>query len=124
MRQEWDAALVRHVYDVYCIHALDPTALARAIPKFTDLMNYDVSEFGIQYPAFAEATVKVLSEALVQAEVDVTIHREYELRLLPLIFGSVRPTFPVAYATFRYCSETLLGLGPVPLTCPHSGGER
>ena len=108
MRAQWDKALVRHVYDVYCISSLDPDALHRAHPQFKALVDYDVSEFGVQYEAFAKNPKQTLLDALAKTEGDSKLHEEYKTRLIPLVFGPVRPSYPEAHQVFSQCADALL----------------
>lgn len=108
MRQSWDKALVRHIYDVYCIHLQDSSVLPRAGLQFKALVDYDVVEFGKQYEAFAKDPKQVLFDALAQAETDAQLQDEYQQHLLPLVFGRVRPSYPEAFQVFKHCAESLL----------------
>src|SRR5438105_15478509 len=53
MKQQWDTALVRHIYDTYCIVRFDPTVVERAKRHFKDLVAYDAEEFD-QHEDFAK----------------------------------------------------------------------
>jgi predicted nucleotidyltransferase component of viral defense system len=108
MRQSWDKALVRHVYDVYCIYLLAPSALPLAGFQFKALVDYDVGEFGKQYEAFAKNPKQVLLDALAQAETDAQLQDEYRQHLLPLVFGQARPSYQEAFQVFKRCAESLL----------------
>lgn len=46
--------------------------------------------------------------ALDQINSDALIRGQYETRLMPLIFGSVRPSFDEAFAVFREHAEALI----------------
>ena len=52
----------------------------------------DVAEFGRQQPDFAAAPVAVLERALNQVRADAQTRAEYELNLLPLIYGNFKPS--------------------------------
>ncbi len=107
-RNEWDTALVRHLYDVHCIHAQHPASLVVARQAFAALVAGDTVEFERQHPDFAADPYGVLRRALVQAKADEQTRNEYALNLLPLIYGDVKPPFDEAFASFEYVAETLL----------------
>lgn len=109
MHQEWDKTLVRHVYDVFCICRIDSQVTAKAAKGFRALVQFDTEEFGQQFPPFAVATKDTLQSALAQAEQDPAIRQDYEMHLIPLVFGSVRPSFDEAYGVFRQQAEYLVG---------------
>jgi len=67
MNRSWDTALVRHIYDVHCIHTAHPELLASSASAFSRLVVGDVSEFGRQQPDFAENPLAILTEALDRA---------------------------------------------------------
>ncbi|MCL6701050.1 nucleotidyl transferase AbiEii/AbiGii toxin family protein [Pseudomonas sp. T1.Ur] len=108
MLQPWDEALVRHIYDVYCISLDDPAVSKRAASGFKKLVEFDAAEFGRQFPPFAANPGKVMQRALDQTSSDAAIRGQYNARLMPLIFGSVRPSFDEAFTVFRKHAEALI----------------
>jgi len=108
MLQAWDETLVRHLYDVYCIGLADPAVGERAAAGFKSLVQFDGVEFGRQYPAFADDPKAVMLGALDQIAWDDRVRGQYDTRLMPLIFGSVRPGFDEVYAAFRRYAERLI----------------
>lgn len=109
LRQGWDTALVRHLYDVRCIHLRQPDALAAARHAFPALVAGAQKEFGTQFPDFAAAACAVLSGALRQARSDARIQAEFSGNLLPLIYGDEVPTFEQAFGDFETVAGVLLG---------------
>jgi predicted nucleotidyltransferase component of viral defense system len=107
MKQDWDQALVRHIYDIYCIEKLDANAAGKAVLHFPALVEFDRNEFG-SYKAFADNPQACLLDALVVAEHEKQTASEYGMRLLPLVYGQVRPDFPTAFSSFKRVSQTLL----------------
>ena len=105
---EWDTALVRHIYDVYCAHVRDPDIVATASQAFAALVAGDQKEFGGQFPDFAVAALPVLSGALRQACANPKIQAEYTGNLLPLIYGRLKPDFAEAFAGFEAVALALL----------------
>lgn len=110
MQQAWDAALVRHIYDVHCIVTRHPEIVDVSTPAFNELLAGDVAEFGRQQPDFAENPVAVLEKALAQVRADGQTRTEYELNLLPLVYGSFKPHFDEAFASFESVARRLLGV--------------
>lgn len=110
MLQAWDTALVRHIYDVHCIVTRDPEIVDVSAPAFNELLAGDVAEFGRQQPDFAESPVAVLAKALTQVRADAQTHAEYELNLLPLVYGNFKPHFNEAFASFERVARRLLGI--------------
>ena len=108
MRQPWDTALVRHIYDVHCIHQLNPTCVELAKMHFAKLVTDDVAEFGNQFEVFAEAPRATLLQALTSAASDKSCKDEYERYLLPLIFGETRPNYDEAFGSFKHCATALI----------------
>lgn len=49
-----------------------------------------------------------MQSALHQASSDAQIRRQYDAKLMPLIFGDVRPSFDEAYVVFRQHAEALM----------------
>jgi len=99
-QQEWDTALVRHIYDVHCIVSKKPEVLADSVVAFVALTAGDVEEFGYQDAAFAADPKTVLSTALNQIGNDMQSQREYHEVLLPLVYGKERFSFEEAWSSF------------------------
>lgn len=109
MEQAWDEALVRHIYDTYCIIAKDAHAAERAGAHFGSLVEFDRAEFK-GHQAFTDDAQACLTTALRAAANEEQTIREYNLRLIPLVYGNVRPDFASAYASFATVSEKLLAV--------------
>lgn len=108
LQQAWDTALVRHIYDVQCIHLRHPEIVAVASRAFPRLVASDQREFGAQFPDFAADALPVLTGALRQAHADTKIQTEYTANLLPLVYGNVRPGFAEAFKSFEMTATGLL----------------
>lgn len=108
MRRAWDVALVRHVYDSYCIRSAKPSYLEDAKAHFSELVVEDVRQFGRQFPSFAAEPISVLVQALEQARQDQELNDQYQRFLLPLIFGSERPSYTAAFDAFEDCARAAL----------------
>ena len=100
MQQNWDTALVRHIYDVHCIVSKKPEVLDDSVIAFVALTAGDVDEFGYQDAAFAKNPKTVLTTALNQIGNDMQSHREYREVLLPLVYGEEKFSFEDAWSSF------------------------
>jgi predicted nucleotidyltransferase component of viral defense system len=109
MKQSWDSALVRHIYDIYCITRVAPDAIEKAKVNFPALVALDVQEFR-HHPAFVQNPRICLSDALYAAEADDQTIHEYQTKLLPLIYGPVKPGFAEAFKTFKTTARSLLSV--------------
>lgn len=107
MKQTWDSALVRHIYDTYCILRADRDVLEKARSQFKSLVEFDIVEFS-QHQEFVDDPRQCLLSALEKAELEEQTITEYETKLLPLIHGAVRPSFSEAFAVFKSCSKNLI----------------
>lgn len=108
MKQGWDIALVRHLYDVHCAYLNDNAVVKLAYGAFPELVSTDQKEFGSQFPEFKENAKSVLSDALSKIEHDAQSQLEYNNNLLPLIYGDVRPQFSECFTSFKFVAESLL----------------
>ena len=108
LQQDWDTALVRHIYDVHCVYRHQADVFAIAADAFPKLVAGDQHEFGVQFPDFAAAAHAVLSGALRQASADTTIQAEYTKNLIPLIYGNEAPEFAEALGSFNAVATALL----------------
>ncbi len=107
-RGESDPALVRHVYDVWRIHAARPDAIEPARDVFASLVAKDLEEFRGQHPGFDATPYIVLSGALERARSDEGLRQNFSQRLLPLLFAKDRPDFETCFASFAAIAEHFL----------------
>lgn len=107
MRQGWDTALVRHIYDTYCIVTAAPSMVDKAKAHFPELVAYDMKEFD-RHEEFAKAPKACLLGALTAAETEEQTISEYKTRLMPLVYGATKPSFEEAFKVFKSCSVELL----------------
>jgi predicted nucleotidyltransferase component of viral defense system len=107
VREKWDSALVRHIYDTYCMVHSDPALVERAALQFGDLVDFDRNEFRL-HEAFAEDPKRCMMAALMVAEAEDQTHQEYRDVLMPLIYGPTRPTFVEAFSVFKPVALTFL----------------
>ncbi|MGN6808307.1 MAG: nucleotidyl transferase AbiEii/AbiGii toxin family protein [Trinickia sp.] len=107
VREKWDSALVRHVYDAYCMVRSDPALVERTAPHFGELVEFDRKEFRI-HDEFVRDPKRCLMAALRVAESEEKTRHEYQDVLMPLIYGSTRPTFVEAFSVFKPAALALL----------------
>jgi predicted nucleotidyltransferase component of viral defense system len=108
MPRDWDTALVRHIYDVHCIHVHHPELIEAAGLAFAQLVEGDKAEFAKQQPDFAANAYGVLHQALAQSKADPQTRDEYGQNLLPLIYGDFKPPFNEAFTGFEQVAKVLL----------------
>lgn len=108
MQQNWDSALVRHIYDVHCIYSHDTNIVTSAAIAFPKLVAGDQKEFGSQFADFAADAHPVLSGALRQVRTDTTIQSEYTQNLIPLIYGNETSEYAKAFISFNAVAVSLL----------------
>lgn len=108
IRQQWDEALVRHIYDTWRIVSVDPEAVDRAATHFRNLVEFDRSEFQ-HHAAFVTDPAACLQTALGEIGADTQTISEYASKLIPLIYGNDRPTFDEAFRAFNDAANRLLG---------------
>lgn len=108
MRQSWDVALVRHIYDVHCAYLAGNKIVTSAAIAFPSLVKQDGMEFGKQFPPFGEHPLSVLDRALQESENDEQSQEEYQQNLLPLIYGDLRPSYPQAFSSFKKVADEML----------------
>lgn len=108
MQQDWDTALVRHIYDVHCIVLKKPEVLEDAIAAFVTLTAGDVNEYSYQDAAFAQNPKVVLQTALQLLGNDAQSHEEYHNVLLPLVYGDGKFTFEQAWTSFDNIANRLV----------------
>lgn len=107
VREDWDSTLVRHIYDTYCIVDADPAAATKAAAHFPELVNFDIDEFP-RHADFAASPRECMTKTLAIVETEEQTKQEYDGRLEPLIYGSMRPRFDEAFAVFKATAKQLL----------------
>ena len=107
-RGEFDAALVRHIYDVWRIADSQPDALEPARRIFADLVKKDVEEFKGQHPEFDQDPYTVLRRTLASAATSGELEANFEQRLKPLLYATQKPDFQACFVAFATVAERLL----------------
>ena len=107
-RGDFDTALVRHVYDVWRIIAIQPDAIDSACQIFAALVQKDVEEFNGQHPEFDQDPYAVLRRSLALAANHEALKANFELRLKPLLYAEDKPDFQSCYDAFASVAERLL----------------
>jgi predicted nucleotidyltransferase component of viral defense system len=108
MLREWDVALVRHIYDVHCLRQTSENFLPAATSVFAALVATDVEEFGAQDPEFAANPGASMQAALKRVSSDLQSQEEYQMNLLPLVYGNYKPAFDEAFKSFETTAIELL----------------
>ncbi|PIT76685.1 nucleotidyl transferase AbiEii/AbiGii toxin family protein [Limnohabitans sp. JirII-31] len=108
MQQDWDTALVRHIYDVHCIASRKSEALDDSVAAFVALTAGDVDEFGYQDATFAADPKAILTTALHQVGSDTQSHHEYNGVLLPLVYGEGKFSFEESWESFSEIAKRLI----------------
>lgn len=103
-----DAALVRHVYDVWRIASEQAQAIEVARDIFAALVATDVEEYNAQDQEFAQAPYQVLRSTLAAARNHPDLRRNFDLRLKPLLFAQDRPDFDTCFEVFERVALRLL----------------
>jgi len=106
-QQPWDTALVRHIYDVFCIVQAVPHSVEKAKNHFADLVKFDTNEFSL-HTTFTKNPKACMFTALEAVETDAQTRTEYQTRLMPLIYGKTQPGFADAFQVFKTSSNALL----------------
>jgi predicted nucleotidyltransferase component of viral defense system len=108
VREDWDEALVRHIYDTWRIVSVDSGAADQAAAHFKDLVEFDRIEFP-KHKAFADDPATCMKTALGAIESDAQTISEYDDRLIPLLYGEDKPAFNEAFGVFKDVANRLLG---------------
>ena len=103
-----DAALVRHVYDVWRIASEQAQAVEAARDIFAALVATDVEEYKAQDQEFAQAPYQVLRSTLAAARNHQGLRQNFDLRLKPLLFAQDRPDFDTCFEVFERVALRLL----------------
>jgi hypothetical protein len=107
-RGDFDTALVRHIYDVWRINTSSPEAVDEAGEVFEALVLKDLEEFEGQNPEFDADPYAILRRTLARAATDDGLRRNFDQRLVPLLFAEDKPSFDICFSSFNAVAETLL----------------
>lgn len=105
----FDSTLVRHVYDVHCIHTILGGDISRAEEIFGQVVEVDVRLYGTKYEAFQENPIEVLQRSLHMCEENGELEGYFNEKVQPLLYESETVTFQEAFETFKAVANSLLG---------------
>lgn len=108
MKEKWDGALIRHIYDVYCIVLNNEEIIKKSKVCFPTLIAHDAREYGNQHEPFKSNPVETLFKSLENSQSDASLAFHYQEKLIPLIFGNVKPSFIEAHTKFSELAKELL----------------
>jgi predicted nucleotidyltransferase component of viral defense system len=108
LKEPWDSALVRHIYDCYCIHSTNKEIIKKSKGCTSSLIANEVKEYGNQHESFKLKPFETLLNSLEKVESDATLATDYQEKLMPLIFGDIKPTFIEAKSKFITLAKELL----------------
>jgi len=91
-----------------CIKSTKQIRQPWARTVFKALVETDIIEFKGQNPGFDRSPGPVLLETLELARTNEALTRQYDDRVLRLIYGNERPTYKEAFGTFELVARTLL----------------
>jgi hypothetical protein len=103
-----DPTLVRHIYDVSRIMLHQPEMLDQAAAVFDAIVEQDVEEFRGQNPEFDAAPKPILRRALEAARAHEVLRRQYDERVIPLIFQGETVSYEEAFGPFEAAANRLL----------------
>lgn len=107
-KDEMDAALVRHVYDIHRIVEVNPGALDNAAEIFASIVQGDIDEYGKRHPDFVAAPKATLERTLLTAKTSDELKMRYQTRLLPLIYEGERISYDSAFSGFEAAASRLI----------------
>jgi hypothetical protein len=109
-RGEFDPTLVRHIYDTWRIVQEQPGAIEPASQIFAALVEKDVAEFHGQHPGFDADPYQTMRDALSRMRTDEELRRNFQDRLMPLLFAETKPNFDQCFAEFSKTAERFLSM--------------
>lgn len=108
LNEKWDPTLVRHLYDIYCITSHDPHVIQKTQHFFTQLIVNDAQAFANQQLSFGQNPVQTLLKCLSSLQENSDLVNDYHEKLLPLVFGDVKPNFKDVLDNFRKVALAIL----------------
>lgn len=103
-----DTALVRHVYDVHRILALQPEQLALSCTIFKALVEGDAEEFSRRDPRFEADPQAALTDTLAMARRSDELRRHYAEKVIPLIHEGHEVDYASAFVAFERAADLLI----------------
>ncbi len=107
-KHDIDPALVRHVYDVYRIGCEQPQEIDAATQVFPAIVTGDAEEYRGQFPSFYADPIGALRSTLEQARTNGILRKQYDQKVLPLIYGGERTAFETAFTAFEGMANQLI----------------
>lgn len=108
LNEPWDATLIRHLYDIYCITSNAPQIIEKSKGCFKQLVLSDAEEYGAQQIDFGRNPVETLLKVLSELKEHASLEQDYKDKLIPLVFGDVKPDFKVVMDNFMAVASRLL----------------
>lgn len=103
-----DVTLVRHIYDVHCIHAAQALDNELLAPLFRAILAEDIARFGNQHAEFVMDPANELRLGLQEIESNPLFRQRFNDFVKPMVFNSQPPNFDTCFMSFKHIATSLI----------------
>ncbi|MEF2482171.1 nucleotidyl transferase AbiEii/AbiGii toxin family protein [Vibrio mimicus] len=103
-----DVALVRHIYDVYCITKLSMPELNSIDGLFKEVLEEDIARFGNQHAEFVANPKQELQLGLKELEENPIFRQRFQDFVTPMVFNTEPHDFDTCFASFKRIAASLI----------------
>lgn len=116
---EWDTALVRHLYDIHQIVLKHPDVVADSVlmgKMVGAVISKDAEDFKNQHQSFSGNAVSQLNNALAFAKTSDVLKKQYDAFVLEMVYAdeSGRPSFDDALQVFESTLQQAIQCVQIP----------
>ena len=105
-----DPALIRHIYDTYCIQQANQADIEIVVPLVAKVIAEDVARYGNQHQEFINNPIAELMYGLKILEETKIYEERFNQYVVPMVYGDIIVTWDIAFGVFKLFCEQVLSL--------------
>lgn len=109
-KRDDDPALIRHIYDTYCIQQANQADIDIVAPLVAKVIAEDVARYGNQHKELVQSPIAELMYGLKILEEKPLYEARFNQYVVPMVYGDIIVTWGVAFGVFKLFCEKVLSL--------------
>jgi hypothetical protein len=109
-KRDDDPALIRHIYDIFCIQQANSADIESVARLAAQAITEDVARYGSQHEEFVQNPIAELTFGLQILEENKVYEERFNQYVVPMIYGGNIVTWQDAFCIFKLFAEQVLSL--------------
>jgi isopentenyl phosphate kinase len=107
-KRDDDPALIRHIYDTYCIQQAHQADIESVVPLVVKVIAEDLARYGNQHVEFVQSPIAELMFGLNVLEENKIYEERFQQYVVPMVYGDIIITWQNAFSVFKSFAKLVL----------------